>query len=210
MSIRPRSRAWHCCSARRRRRRGDPRPGPGHAAPPCRRGLQDTTVPRGPQGRRCDPSTGAAGPQVRPGDRQGHRATSRAGEHVHAHNLGMDAVDHDYEFGTALATSRRPPETRTFEGYRRADGRVGTRNYVGILTSVNCSASTARMIADQFRGPVLERLPARGRGRRAHPRLGLRPGPEQRGRPDPAAHPARLRQPPEHRRRCWCWVWAAR
>ncbi|GAA4977725.1 UxaA family hydrolase [Actinoplanes utahensis] len=80
----------------------------------------------------------------------------QAGDHVHAHNLGMAAVDHDYEFGTGITPIPAAPQTRTFEGYRRADGRVGTRNFVGIVTSVNCSASTARMIADQFRGPIMD------------------------------------------------------
>ena len=82
------------------------------------------------------------------------------GDHVHTQNLGMDAhAGITYEFGTACVELPRPSVPRTFEGYVRADGRVGTRQYVGILTSVNCSASTARMIADQFRGPVLERFP---------------------------------------------------
>jgi altronate hydrolase len=48
---------------------------------------------------------------------------------------------------------------RTFLGYHRANGRVGTRNYVGVLTSVNCSASTAKMIAEQFRGMALDAFP---------------------------------------------------
>ncbi|GIE86018.1 UxaA family hydrolase [Actinoplanes regularis] len=86
-------------------------------------------------------------------------AVIRAGDHVHAHNLGMDAVDHDYEFGTGLVTITPATQIRTFQGYVRADGSVGTRNYVGIVTSVNCSASTARMIADQFRGPILDAYP---------------------------------------------------
>ena len=79
------------------------------------------------------------------------------GDHVHVHNLGMDAhTGVAYEFGTACVAPAAPVTTRTFEGYVRADGRVGTRQYVGIVTSVNCSASTARLIADQFRGPVLD------------------------------------------------------
>jgi altronate hydrolase len=83
-----------------------------------------------------------------------------AGDHVHVHNLGMDDhADTIYEFGTARVTLPSPGEARTFEGYLRADGRVGTRQYIGILTSVNCSASTARMIADQFRGMTLDRYP---------------------------------------------------
>jgi altronate hydrolase len=83
-----------------------------------------------------------------------------AGDHVHTHNLGMDAhADIRYEFGTARTSLPQPAQPRTFDGYVRADGRVGTRQYIGILTSVNCSASTARMIADQFRGPVLDSYP---------------------------------------------------
>jgi altronate hydrolase len=83
----------------------------------------------------------------------------RPGDHVHAHNLAMDTVDHTYEFGTARVAIPPATERLTFSGYVRADGSVGTRNYVGIVTSVNCAASTARMIADQFRGPVLEAYP---------------------------------------------------
>lgn len=70
------------------------------------------------------------------------------GEHVHTHNLGMGAHQLDYAF--ASQNDPLPPidTVRTFDGYRRADGRVGTRNYLGILTSVNCSGSVARFIAE--------------------------------------------------------------
>lgn len=82
------------------------------------------------------------------------------GDHVHTHNLGMDEVHQDYEFGTARVRPATPPGPRpTFAGYRRSDGRVGTRNYVAILTSVNCSASSAKLIADQFRGAALDAFP---------------------------------------------------
>ena len=80
-----------------------------------------------------------------------------AGDHVHTHNLGMDHTRRAHEFGTArsiLPASSGPP--RTFQGYHRANGKVGTRNFVGVLTSVNCSASSAKMIADQFRGMALD------------------------------------------------------
>jgi altronate hydrolase len=80
-------------------------------------------------------------------------AAIAAGDHVHTHNLGMDNTCRPYQFGTArttLAAPAGPP--RTFQGYRRANGRVGTRNVVAVLTSVNCSASAATMIADQFAG----------------------------------------------------------
>ncbi|AEV85548.1 galactarate dehydratase [Actinoplanes sp. SE50] len=103
----------------------------------------------------------AAGTQVHKYGQVIGRATEaiRAGEHVHAHNLGMDAVEHDYEFATAVAALPGASSVRTFEGFERAGGTVGTRNFVGIVTSVNCSASTARMIADQFRGPVMDAWP---------------------------------------------------
>lgn len=69
-------------------------------------------------------------------------------EHVHVHNLGMAAHRQDYAIGADAVPLAPIHETRTFEGYRRADGRVGTRNYVGILTTVNCSGSVARFIAE--------------------------------------------------------------
>ncbi len=83
-----------------------------------------------------------------------------AGDHVHSHNLGMDGSARAYEFGTSRTVLPAPTgPVRTFQGYHRANGRVGTRNYVAVLTSVNCSASAAKMIADQFRGPALDAYP---------------------------------------------------
>ncbi|MDU8927065.1 altronate dehydratase family protein [Alisedimentitalea sp. MJ-SS2] len=71
------------------------------------------------------------------------------GDHVHTHNVEFRNVDTAYEFGTNLrpVTSREPA---TFQGYRRSNGKVGTRNYIAVLASVNCSATAARMIADHF------------------------------------------------------------
>ncbi len=68
-----------------------------------------------------------------------------AGAHVHLHNLAISDLRARAE--AAPAWQRREPP-RSFMGYRRKDGRVGTRNYVGILTSVNCSATVARHIAE--------------------------------------------------------------
>ncbi len=71
------------------------------------------------------------------------------GEHVHEHNCAMKDFARDYRFAEAARPEDLLPEAEraTFQGYRRDSGRVGTRNYVGILTSVNCSASVARFIA---------------------------------------------------------------
>jgi altronate dehydratase len=71
-----------------------------------------------------------------------------AGDHVHSHNLGMGAHDADYAFSSNVHPVPAPDKARHFMGFHRADGQVGTRNYLGILTSVNCSGSVARFIAE--------------------------------------------------------------
>jgi altronate hydrolase len=75
------------------------------------------------------------------------------GEHVHTHNLDMGAeggaFERDYAFG-ADVKPEAPRREATFMGIKRADGRVATRNYIGVLSSVNCSATAARAIADHF------------------------------------------------------------
>ena len=76
-----------------------------------------------------------------------------AGEHVHTHNLWMGEAKGDFARDYAIGADVKPPPARreaTFMGYRRSDGRVATRNYIGVLSSVNCSATAARAIADQF------------------------------------------------------------
>jgi arabinonate dehydratase len=90
-----------------------------------------------------------------------------AGEHVHNHNLEMRDFARDYAFSTlAIPTVPLDPPV-TFQGIVRPDGQVATRNYIGILTSVNCSATVARYIADAFR-----RNPLTGEGLLAdHPNV---------------------------------------
>jgi altronate hydrolase len=74
-----------------------------------------------------------------------------AGSHVHVHNVAMADVTHDYAIGVDARPTIPADVPATFEGIVRPDGRVATRNYIGILTSVNCSARVARSIADLFR-----------------------------------------------------------
>ena len=81
-----------------------------------------------------------------------------AGDHVHTHNVEFRATDVDYEFGTNLRPAT-PASGDSFMGYRRENGSVGTRNYVAIVTSVNCSATAARMIAAHFTPDVLAAYP---------------------------------------------------
>jgi len=75
----------------------------------------------------------------------------RPGEHVHVHNLAMGEFERDYAFCSEVKPIDYVSPPATFQGIVRADGRVATRNYIGILTSVNCSATVARMVADHFR-----------------------------------------------------------
>jgi len=82
-----------------------------------------------------------------------------AGTHVHDHNLEFRAVDQAYAFGTNLTPVAPAATQDMFMGYRRANGRVGTRNTIAVLTSVNCSATAARMIAAHFTPDLLARYP---------------------------------------------------
>ena len=81
-----------------------------------------------------------------------------AGDHVHTHNVEFRGTDVDYEFATNLRpVPAGTPDT--FMGFRRENGQVGTRNYIAIVTSVNCSATAARMIAAHFTPEVLADYP---------------------------------------------------
>ena len=81
------------------------------------------------------------------------------GAHVHTHNLEFRGVDTEYEFSTNLHPAPLAATQDTFMGYKRDTGRVGTRNYIAVLTSVNCSATAARMIAAHFTPDTLEAYP---------------------------------------------------
>jgi altronate hydrolase len=84
------------------------------------------------------------------------------GDWVHEHNTVMHDFARDYRFAESAKNDEiLPPELRaTFEGYVRANGKTGTRNYIGILTSVNCSASAAKFIADEInRSGILDDYP---------------------------------------------------
>ncbi|HUB71605.1 MAG TPA: altronate dehydratase family protein [Acidimicrobiales bacterium] len=92
----------------------------------------------------------------------------KRGDHVHSHNLAFARFERDYAFGADLGAQSAPGPSSgnlagttaagagngevTFQGIVRPDGRVATRNFIGVLTTVNCSATVARMIAAEFRG----------------------------------------------------------
>jgi altronate hydrolase len=84
-----------------------------------------------------------------------------AGTHVHVDNVEM----RDFERDTAVGSEARPTaffndvERASFLGYKRPNGSAGTRNYIAVLTSVNCSATVARHIADTFDPDLLAQYP---------------------------------------------------
>ncbi len=83
------------------------------------------------------------------------------GDHVHSHNLAVGKLRQAYEYSVGV----RPVDVvsseqrRTFMGYRRSDGRAGTRNYIAILSTVNCAASTVRFIQRHFTPDLLRAYP---------------------------------------------------
>jgi len=125
-----------------------------------------TDVPAGHKFAVKPVNTGA--PVLKYGQIIGYATTGiEVGEHVHTRNLGFGAGEGDagkagalhldYEYSTAVPVVDYygADQQRTFPGFLRADGRVGTRNYIGLVSTVNCSASTVMAIADRFRDPEI-------------------------------------------------------
>jgi altronate hydrolase len=109
-----------------------------------------TTIPHGAPVRKYGQIIGFAADTITPG------------EHVHTHNVEYREFQREYDFGVDVRPTRYVPEAQraTFQGFVRPDGRIGTRNYLGVLTTVNCSATAAKRIAQQveFSG-ILEDFP---------------------------------------------------
>lgn len=83
------------------------------------------------------------------------------GEHIHIHNCDVKEFARDYAVGEGRRVTNFYPENERadFQGYVRPDGRVGTRNYIGILSTVNCSATVCRRIAAEFTSTALDAYP---------------------------------------------------
>jgi altronate hydrolase len=83
-----------------------------------------------------------------------------AGDWVHEHNVYLHDFSRDYRFTEDVRATVQAETSRTFLGYKRANGRYGTRNYVAVLTSVNCSASASRFIVEEInRSGILDDYP---------------------------------------------------
>ncbi|MGD9289868.1 MAG: UxaA family hydrolase, partial [Desulfobacterales bacterium] len=85
----------------------------------------------------------------------------QAGDHVHTHNLNIAEFSRDYSVASdARPTNFLPQEEQaTFDGFIREEGQIATRNYIGVLPSVSCSASVCRYIADAFTDDILAEYP---------------------------------------------------
>lgn len=77
----------------------------------------------------------------------------RPGDHVHTQNLAMGSFQRDYAFGQDARLPARPPQPATFKGFVRPDGRVATRNYIGVVSTVNCSATVTKLVVEHFSRP---------------------------------------------------------
>jgi altronate hydrolase len=129
---------------------GAPLPGSEHKVrslvPPGHK-VAASAIARGDAVRRYGPIIGFASQDI------------AAGEHVHVHNLEMGNFARDYAFCADVKAVDYVAEPATFRGIVRADGRIATRNYIGILTTVNCSATVAEGIARHFTAERLSAYP---------------------------------------------------
>ena len=116
------------------------------------------------------------------------------GELIHEHNLSAGAFERDYAYCIDCPPPPAQAEPRYWQGYDRGDGRYGTRNYIAIISTVNCSASTSKYISERFRAQdLLARLSACRRRGRADAQGGLRHA-IRRARPSSArSHAGRVR-----------------
>ena len=83
------------------------------------------------------------------------------GEHVHSHNVDISGYNREYSIDpdAKLTNYVSDHERAMFDGFVRDDGQVATRNYIGVLPSVACSASVCRYIADAFTDEILAAYP---------------------------------------------------
>ncbi len=84
------------------------------------------------------------------------RVAIAPGSHVHTHNVAFEELTFDYEYPAGeIPLPQAPARGPVFLGYRREDGRVGTRNYIAVVAASNCAAHTAELIASSFAGETL-------------------------------------------------------
>lgn len=104
-------------------------------------------IPRGAPVKKFGQTIGFASAEITPGS------------WVHTHNVEVGALDLDYAYASEIPPDPQPLTGRTFQGYRRHDGRAATRNYIAVISTVNCSAYTSRLIAQAFPHELLAEFP---------------------------------------------------
>ncbi len=83
----------------------------------------------------------------------------QSGDWIHSHNLESGVLSLDYAYSTEVPAPPTPIEGRTFMGYRRSNGKAGTRNYLAIISTVNCSATASKYIARELAQTSLKDYP---------------------------------------------------
>ena len=81
------------------------------------------------------------------------------GQWVHTHNVEAGELSLDYAYCSAIPPDPEPITDRTFMGYRRPNGKAATRNYIGIISTVNCSATVSKYVAQAFDKELLADYP---------------------------------------------------
>jgi len=81
------------------------------------------------------------------------------GRWVHVHNVDRGSLELDYRYAAEAPETDYFTEPRYFQGIRRANGQAATRNYIAIISTVNCSATSSRMVAQRVSRDLLERYP---------------------------------------------------
>ncbi len=87
------------------------------------------------------------------------KSAIQAGQWVHTHNVEWQSEQGNYQFATEVPTVKPPASERSFLGYRRSNGSAGTRNYIAIISNVNCSASVSKAVARHFDRERLKAYP---------------------------------------------------
>jgi altronate hydrolase len=86
-------------------------------------------------------------------------ASIEPGQWVHSQNLVNGDFVRDYASSTAVPPPTEPITGRTFQGYKRPGSKAGTRNYIAVISTVNCSATVSRYIAQRFDQATLRQFP---------------------------------------------------
>lgn len=136
----------------------------GHAIEDVHEGLGSTgfeLLEAVPQGHKLATSDIASGESViKYGQPIGvAKAPIQIGQWVHTQNLGWQSEEGRYQFATDIPIVTPPTTPRFFQGYRRPNGKAGTRNYIAIISNVNCSATASKAVAAHFTAERLREFP---------------------------------------------------